>query len=97
MDLSSLEESLTNKENASQAYKDYLKKSAENYENGFGSTLDKLENFAKYVPKGSIIAFDELNMKTFPGETLAVLECLDIKKIKIKRFIHGTAISYAQL
>jgi hypothetical protein len=26
------------------------------------------------MAKGSIIAFDELNFKSFPGETIAVLE-----------------------
>jgi hypothetical protein len=31
------------------------------------------------MAKGSIIAFDELNFKTFPGETVAVLEELGVK------------------
>jgi hypothetical protein len=47
------------------------------------------------MPKGAIIAFDELNMKTFPGETIAVLEELNINKLRIERFAFGTAISYA--
>ena len=31
------------------------------------------------MAKGSIIAFDELNFKSFPGETIAVLEELGVK------------------
>ncbi len=31
------------------------------------------------MAKGSIIAFDELNWKSFPGETIAVLEELGTK------------------
>jgi hypothetical protein len=31
------------------------------------------------MAKGSIIAFDELNWKSFPGETIAALETLGTK------------------
>ncbi len=35
--------------------------------------------------KGSILAFDELNAGEYPGETLAVLETLDLKNYSVKR------------
>lgn len=53
-----------------------------------------LETFAPRMPKGSIIAFDELNAKMFPGETLAVDEILGLKNIKIQRFPFESYISY---
>jgi len=49
------------------------------------------------MPKGSIIAFDELNAPTFPGETKAVLDTLGINKLKIERFPFNTYLSYAIL
>jgi hypothetical protein len=38
-----------------------------------------LKEFLPRMAKGSIIAFDELNWKSFPGETIAVLEELGTK------------------
>jgi hypothetical protein len=35
--------------------------------------------------KGSILAFDELNAREYPGETLALLETLDLKNYSVKR------------
>jgi hypothetical protein len=35
--------------------------------------------------KGSVLAFDELNAREYPGETLAVLETLDLKNYSVKR------------
>jgi hypothetical protein len=37
------------------------------------------------MPKGAILAFDEINLDLFPGETLAMLECIDIGAHKLKR------------
>jgi len=56
-----------------------------------------LENFVPRMPKGSIIAFDELNSKEWPGETQALLETLGIKNLKIERFPFNTFISYVVL
>jgi hypothetical protein len=38
-----------------------------------------LKNFLPRMAKGSIIVFDELNFKSFPGETIAVLEEIGTK------------------
>jgi len=45
-----------------------------------------LQNFVKRIPKGGIIAFDELNTKKFVGETIATLETIGINNLKIRRF-----------
>ena len=53
-----------------------------------------LENFVTRIPKGGIIVFDELNNKSWPGETMALLKTLEIKDLKIKRFTYDSRISY---
>jgi len=54
-----------------------------------------IENFIDRMPKGAIIAFDELNDKNWKGETQAVLETIGIKNLKISRFPFDTFFSYA--
>jgi hypothetical protein len=44
-----------------------------------------LEAIKDRLTKGSVIAFDELNCESFPGETLAVLEVLGLSRYSIKR------------
>ncbi|HEY4798922.1 MAG TPA: TylF/MycF/NovP-related O-methyltransferase, partial [Bacteroidia bacterium] len=56
-----------------------------------------IETFLPRMPKGSILVFDELNQAQWPGETLAVLETIGIRNIKIERFPYTSAISYAVL
>jgi len=48
-------------------------------------TRDCLEAILPYLTKGSVIAFDELNMPEFPGETLAVREVLGLSRYAIRR------------
>ena len=47
------------------------------------------------MPKGAIIAFDEMNHPDWPGETLAILEEIGINNLKIKRFSFDSVRSYA--
>ena len=56
-----------------------------------------LENFLPRLGKGSILAFDEINNPWWPGETEAVMECLDIKKNAINRFSFDPNIAYIVL
>ena len=37
------------------------------------------------MPRGSIIAFDDLSAHEGPGETIAFLESIDLKKYKLYR------------
>ena len=63
----------------------------------FEPTAVAIKNLVPRMPKGAVIAFDELNLPTFPGETLAVLQELGLNKLRIQRPPFGTAISYAVL
>ena len=58
-------------------------------------TKKAIEYFVPRMPKGAIIAFDELNQKQWPGETLALLDTLGINSLEIKRFPFSPALSYA--
>ena len=44
-----------------------------------------LEHFLPLVPKGGVVAFDELNLKKWSGETQALKEFIDLKTIKLEK------------
>mgnify|MGYP001222099037 CR=1 FL=1 len=46
-------------------------------------TKDVLQSIIKRLYKGSILVFDELNDKNFPGETIALLEVLGLNNLKL--------------
>jgi len=54
-----------------------------------------LELLLPRMPKGAVIMFDELNMRQFPGETLAVMDVIGISKLRLQRFPYATCMSYA--
>lgn len=56
-----------------------------------------LEYLIPRIPKGGIIAFDELNCEMMPGETIAVLETIGIRNLRVERFPFDTFISFAVL
>lgn len=58
-------------------------------------TVAALRLLLPRIPKGGIIAFDELNHEAWPGETIAVLEEIGIKNLRIERFPFGGTVSYA--
>ena len=58
-------------------------------------TLVGLKTFVNRMPKGAVLAFDELNAKVFPGETLALLEYLGLKNLRLKKTQFDAYISYA--
>lgn len=57
-------------------------------------TLDCLEAIKPFLTKGSVIAFDQLNVEHFPGETLAMKESLGLSKYSIQRYTHTPLQSY---
>lgn len=47
--------------------------------------------------KGAVICFDQLNCPNFPGETLALLETLNLNQYELKRSHIDPWISYIKL
>jgi hypothetical protein len=63
----------------------------------YAPTKAALEAFLPRMPKGAIVAFDQLGMRQWPGETRAVIETLGIHNLKLERFSFQPQISYAVL
>jgi hypothetical protein len=63
----------------------------------FEPTKNAIKTFYPLMTKGSIIAFDELNFKNYPGETIALKKTLELNKLKLHRFTIDPAISYVQI
>jgi len=60
-------------------------------------TKTALEHFLPRMPKGAILAFDDLDNPIWPGETSAFLETVGVNKLKIKRLEWDPYIAYAVL
>jgi hypothetical protein len=60
-------------------------------------TKAAISTFVDRMPKGAVIAFDELNQKLWPGETLAVLETIGIRNVRVERTPFSPQISFAVL
>jgi len=60
-------------------------------------TFAALKHFVPRMPKGAVIAFDELNLKDWRGESIAVLESLKLKEYRIERCSFGSVMSFAQI
>ncbi len=58
-------------------------------------TLDTLQLVVKRIPKGGVIAFDELNHPDYPGETIALMESLGISNLRLKRLDISSMLAYA--
>ena len=53
-----------------------------------------LQHFLPRVARGGIVAFDELNSRDFPGETIALLETMSDSTGPLRRFPTDPYISY---
>jgi hypothetical protein len=56
-----------------------------------------LESFLPRMPKGAIVAFDELDNPLWPGETTAMLEFLDKYRLRIQRLPFDPYIGFAEV
>ena len=63
----------------------------------FEPTKVAIEHFFPRMPKGAIIAFDELDNPIWPGETLALLDSVGINRLRIERLEFDPYIGYAVL
>jgi len=62
----------------------------------YAPTKTALEHFLPRMPKGAVVMFDELCMAEYPGETLALIETIGVRNVRLKR-LPFTKISYAIL
>jgi hypothetical protein len=56
-----------------------------------------IEHFVPRMPKGAIIAFDELDNPLWPGETMALLESMGVGRLRIERMEFDPYIGFAVL
>jgi hypothetical protein len=56
-----------------------------------------IEQFLPRMPKGAIIAFDELDNPLWPGETMALLETVGANRLRIERLPFDPYIGFAVL
>jgi len=60
-------------------------------------TAMALRHLLPRMPKGAIVAFDEVNNANWPGETVALLEAFDLNKHALQSFPFEPNISYIEL
>jgi len=60
-------------------------------------TRAALESFLPRMPRGALIAFDELDNPIWPGETLALADTLGIGRLRIQRMEWDPYIGFAVL
>jgi hypothetical protein len=53
-----------------------------------------LDHFVPRMPRGAVLAFDELDNKIWPGETEAVLDTLGMGKLRVRRLPWDPYIGY---
>lgn len=63
----------------------------------YGPTEVAIKTIVPRMPKGAIIAFDELNLKDWPGETQALLKRMRLRELRLERFPFGSTISFAEI
>ena len=61
----------------------------------YDPTKAAIEHFFPRIPKGGIIAFDELDNPLWPGETLALLDGIGINRLRIERMEFDPYIGFA--
>lgn len=63
----------------------------------YDSTRAALKHFLPRMPKGAVVAFDELDNPQWPGETLAMMDELGLGRASLRRLEWDPYISYAVL
>lgn len=63
----------------------------------YAPTKAALDGFIHRMPKGSVIVFDELGVRDWPGETQAVIDSCGLGSLRLRRFPFASTISYAVL
>lgn len=61
----------------------------------YAPTKACLEAIRDRLPRGAVLAFDELNCPDFPGETQALMETLGVGNLRLRRSPLNPLVSYA--
>lgn len=56
-----------------------------------------LETFLPRMPRGSVVAFDELDNPRWPGETLAAIDAAGLRNLELKRLPWDPYVSWASV
>ena len=56
-----------------------------------------LENFVPRMPKGAVVAFDELDNPLWPGETNALIDTLGMGKLQLERLEFDPYVAFARI
>ena len=60
-------------------------------------TKTAIECFLPRMPKGAIIAFDELDNPLWPGETRAMLDSLELRRLPLQRLVFDPFVAFAEI
>jgi len=60
-------------------------------------TKAAIEAFVPRMPKGAVIAFDELDNPLWPGETIALLETVGLSRLQLTRLEWDPYIAFAKI
>jgi hypothetical protein len=63
----------------------------------FEPTKVALENFVPRMPKGAVLAFDDLDNPLWPGETRAAMEAVGLDRLRMRRLEWDPYIAFATL
>jgi hypothetical protein len=63
----------------------------------YAPTRAALECLLPRMPRGAVVAFDELNQAQWPGETQAVLDVVGLRNLRIERMPYTPSLSFAVL
>jgi hypothetical protein len=63
----------------------------------YDATKLAIETFLPLMPRGAVIAFDQLVHAAWPGETLALVDSIGINKLKLQKFSWQPQITFAVL
>ena len=60
----------------------------------YAPTAVALDNLLPLVPKGGVVGFDEINVKRWQGETIALKEKMSIGSVNLRKFYFDAWVSY---
>lgn len=63
----------------------------------YDGTKIAVDSFLPHMPKGAIIAFDELDSPMYPGETRALMDSIGLNNVKLQRLAFDPFISFVIL